>query len=320
MAAGSAYPSTIEAGRLARTRRRPGRTLMWPYLLVSPAVAVIVGFIYFPIYRGVRLSLTDFNLERPGASTFIGLQNYTGTLSSDRFWRIALQTLVWTATSVAGSVVLGVAAALLLHGPIRGRALFRGLLLMPWVAPPVVSVFMWAYLYQQFGPVVPNLVSLGVLPEPISFLSNLRVSFLGFKLPFWSVVQVGVWSGFPFVLVSTLAGLTAIPRDLYDAAAVDGATGVQMFRQITLPLLSPVLETTVTLLVLWRFAGFDLPFLLTQGGPLDASNVLGVFVYNTGFGRFQVGLGAAMGMILFALLLPASLAYVLRSRRQLFGR
>jgi ABC-type sugar transport system permease subunit len=320
LAGRSSLTAVGSVGRVRDQTSRRARTLAWPYLLVAPAVAALLVFIYFPIYRGARLSLTDFSLQRPTAARPVGLDNYADTLTSDRFWQIAVQTLVWTAGSVAGSVVVGVAGALLLFGPIRGRAIFRGLLLMPWVAPPVVSAFVWSYLYRETGPLVPLLARLGIGSDRLNFLSDLQITFLGFALPLWAVIQVGIWSGFPFVLVSTLAGLAAIPRDLYEAAALDGASGLQMFWRITLPLISPVLGTTITLLAVWRFAGFDLPFLLTKGGPLDASNVLGVFVYNTGFVSFKVGLGAAMGLTLFVLLIPISLAYVLRSRRDLLGR
>ncbi len=317
----SIAPTPVVATRRARGRPTARtRALLWPYLLVSPAIAALILFIYFPLYKGTRLSLTNLSLLRPASGTWIGLDNYVAALTSHRFWQIGFQTVVWSVVSVAGSVIVGMAAALLLHGPIFGRSVWRGLLLVPWVAPPVVSAFIWGYLYRDTGPLLTLLERIGILSHPVSPLYDASISFARVSLPLWSVIQLGVWSGFSFIFIGALAALAAVPRDLYDAAALDGAGPVRAFWQITLPLISPVLETNITLLVLWRFAGFDLPFLLTQGGPKDASNVLGVYIYNTGFISFNFGFGAALGLSLFAMLAPISFVYVLRSRRKLLGR
>jgi ABC-type sugar transport system permease subunit len=131
------------------------------------------------------------------------------------------------------------------------------------------------------------------------------------------VIVVGIWAGFPFILLAATAGLATIPAEIYEAASLDGATPFQSFRLVTLPLLAPVLETSVLLQLLFRFGGVDFPFLLTRGGPGDASNVFGVLIYNLGFTQFSLGPAAAMGVLLFVLVFPLAVLYVRRARRQL---
>jgi len=282
-------------------------------------VAALIAFTYVPIGKSIILSLTDSSLLRPDSGKFVGLVNYTDYLGSTTFWQIFVQTVVWSVVSVFGAVVVGVAAALLLYGARRGRSVLRGLLLLPWITPPVISAYVWAYLYRDSGPLDPIAQRLGLISRPVDFLSDLSASFLGFALPLWSVVQVGIWSGFPFIFLFTLAALSSVPKELQEAAAIDGASGVRIFWHITLPLIAPLVETSAILLALFRMGGVDLPFLLTQGGPNNASNVLGVFIYNTAFQSFLVGQAAALGVILFILTLPLSVMYVRRSTRQLFG-
>ena len=308
--------------RMATSRRhhsRLGPYGLGPYALVLPVLVALAVFTYVPLVKSITLSVTDSSLLQPNSGNWIGLTNYTDTLTSQTFWQVFVQTLVWTGVSVAGAVVLGVAAALLLQGARRGRGPIRGLLLLPWIAPPVASAYMWSYLYRDSGPLSPIAQSLGLSSIPIDFLNDVHISFLSFTLPLWSVIQVGIWSGFPFIFLFALAALSSISQEVLEAAAIDGATGPRVFWHITLPLIAPLVETSALLLALFRMGGVDLPFLLTQGGPRNASNVLGVLIYNTAFQSFQEGQAAALGVILFILTLPLSVLYVRRSTRQLFG-
>jgi multiple sugar transport system permease protein len=311
---------TLEPSLRAQGIRRALQQHSWPWLLVAPVMLILLLFMYGPILDAVRLSLTNTSLLRPGA-TFVGLANYVKIATSTEFWSIAGQTILWSVASVAGAGVLGVLVAVLLTShrrgrPLRGRALLGGLILAPFVAPPVVSAYVWTYLYSGSGPINGILDSLASLP-PVYFLGDTTARILGVALPLWSMIQVGIWSGFPFFFLMSAAALTSIPVELHEAAAIDGATGWRAFRSITLPLIAPVLEVTVFLELLFRLGGLDLPFLLTGGGPLGATNVWGVFIYQVGFARFEIGYGAALGVVLFLICVPLALWYVRHSRRQL---
>lgn len=284
-------------------------------VLVAPAILVLLAFTYVPIVRGILLSTTDSNLVRPGAGDSVGLQNFTDALSSARFWTIAWQTALWTVLSTLGATILGVAGAVVAFKGVRGKSLLRGLLLLPWLAPPVASAFIWRYLYAETGPINGPVVEYGWLDQPIGFLNDASSGFLGISLPLWSVIQVGVWSGFGFIFLFTLAAMSGIPEDLYEAARLDGANAWRRFKDITLPLIAPVLEMSVLLMVLYRLAGFDLPFLLTHGGPADATNVLGVYIYDVGFGSFRLGESAALGALLLVVAIPLGAWYVRRAAR-----
>jgi multiple sugar transport system permease protein len=311
--------SSLDRPRFRRSIRRHG----WPFLLVAPVGVILLLFMYGPILDAVRLSLTDASLMRPGQAAFVGPDNYLKIATSKEFWGIAGQTVLWAVASVAGSAVLGVLVAVLLTShrrgmPLKGRAIIGGLLLAPFVAPPVVSAYVWTYLYSGSGPINGVLNSLGVA-SPVYFLGDTVTKILGIALPMWSMIQVGIWSGFPFFFLMSAAALTSIPIELHEAAAIDGATGWRAFRSITLPLIAPVLEVTIFLELLFRLGGLDLPFLLTGGGPLGATNVWGVFIYQVGFARLDTGYAAALGVVLFLLCVPFALWYVRRSRRQLAG-
>ena len=153
----------------------------------------------------------------------------------------------------------------------------------------------------------------------IYFVGDTLSRPLGVALPMWSLIQVGVWSGFPFFFLMVAAALTSVPIELLEAAAIDGASEWRAFRSITFPLIAPVVEIAAFLELLFRIGGLDLPFLLTGGGPLNKSNVWGVYIYQVGFERFEVGYGSALGVMLFVLAAPFSIWYVRRARTQLKG-
>jgi multiple sugar transport system permease protein len=190
------------------------------------------------------------------------------------------------------------------------------LLLIPFVLPPVVVAYTWNYLYSIAGPFNGVLSALGHT-APVLFVGDTVTRPLGIALPMWSLIQVGIWSGFPFFFLMTAAALVSVPVELLQAAAIDGAGEWRTFRSIVFPLIAPVVEITAFLELLFRIGGLDLPFLLTDGGPLNASNVWGVYIYQVGFERFEVGYGAALGIMLFVISTPFAIWYVRRARTQL---
>jgi multiple sugar transport system permease protein len=291
------------------------RTTLLAYVLIAPLVLGLLAFVYYPLARSVGLSLTDGTLLQPDGD-YVGLQQYGDVLGSDRFWPILYQTLVYTVVSVLGSVVVGVLAAVWLRQSSRLTAPIRAVMLIPWIAPPIVTAFVWAYLYRDTGPLPQLLAAVGLASErPVDFLAD-RSAVAGISVAMLAVIQVGVWNGFPFVFLFTLAALSTIPDDVYEAARLDGARGPAIFWTITLPLIAPVVETTALLLALIRFGGVDLPFLLTGGGPGDATTVFGVLIYNTAFSSLDTSAAAALGLTVFILMLPVSILYVVRVWRQ----
>src|SRR5690606_9895402 len=261
---------------------------------------VLVGY---PLARGIYLSLTDATEATMGRTIgmnvipptyeFVGLRNYVEILTSATFLERLAWTIVWTVVCVALHVGIGLGLALLLIRPMRFRAGYRVLLVLPWAIPSFVSAFIWRYLLNgEFGVVNAMLRAAG-LPG-ISWLDD----------PFWakvSVIACNVWLGVPFMMLAMLGGLQAIPRELYEAAEVDGASPWQRFRHITLPGLSPVTRTVVLLGTIWTFNQFPVIFLLTKGGPAGATEILVTYAYREAFeGIRNYSASAAWGMVILA--------------------
>lgn len=289
------------------------RAHVFPYLLIAPLILALVILTYLPLMAGVRLSFTD---EQFGAAStkFVGLFNYEQVAHDVRFWRIFYQTVVWTVLSVGGALVLGVLSSLALQRRTWQSAVVRSLLLLPWAAPPIVIIYVWRYLASTTGPISPHLSGLTSSHSPPDILSS-SYSWFGVSSPLLAVIFLGVWTGFPFVYVFALGALSSIPSEVREAALVDGASQFQVFRFITWPLIRPVVETAAVLLALTRFGGLEVPFLLTGGGPGDASSVLGVLIYNTAFGTLNGGVAATLGVVVFIVMLPLSIYYVRRALR-----
>ena len=268
-------------------------------LLVGPALGVLALFAFYPILGSFWLSLHRIVLSLPGlGETFVGLANYAELAQGSVFWRSIAVTLVFVGVSTALEVALGLGLALCLHSSFRGRGLARAIALVPWAIPTVVASQMWRFLLNdRFGPVAYYLFGGGApLAEAGSALA--------------SIIAADVWKTTSFVALIVLAGLQAIPDDLYEAAAVDGAGPFRRFRSVTLPLVLPALLAAVLFRTIDAFRVFDLVFVMTQGGPADATNVLQYMGYKRMFGEGMLGSGAAISTVVFGMTLVASIAYV----------
>ncbi len=279
-------------------------------------VLLLVGLIAIPFLDAIRLSFT----ARHGAdNVFVGIDNYT-RLFGDQFYRRAVSnTIVYTAYSEVFKVSAGLIAALLLHNLKKGRSIVTGLVLLPWVIPTVVAAVSWRSIFDPlFGSLNfmlaqlhlgPLLAQLHVLPQwPTTWLADPDLSMA-------SVVMVNTWKGIPFFTINFLAGLKAIDSQLYEAAAVDGASAWRRFVHVTLPGLKYVILVTVLLSTIWTFNNFDLVWLLTQGGPAGSTALYTIFAYQTAIQGLQLGLGSAAAVILlpFTAVLIFVLARYLRS-------
>ncbi|MEU8818700.1 ABC transporter permease subunit [Actinoplanes sp. NPDC048796] len=286
-------------GSLTRTQRRLGRDWRLAAVFLAPTAVLVGVLVLLPIARSAVTSTT----ERHGAdSVFVGLGNYLALIDDGQFRTGVVNSFVFTAYAEIFKVVLGLAAALLLHQLRRGKALLTGLLLVPWVVPTVVTAFSWRSLLDPiFGSVNTLLTASGIGPVlahvhlvdswPAGWLSDASLA-----MP--SVILVNVWKGVPFFTVCFLAGLKAIPADQYEAATIDGASAWRRFAHVTLPGLRHVITVTVTLSSIWTFNNFDLIWLLTQGGPGDVTAPYVLVAYSKAILQLQYGAGAAVTLVM----------------------
>ncbi|MFI0257597.1 carbohydrate ABC transporter permease [Streptomyces sp. NPDC017056] len=288
--------------------------------MVAPVVLVIGVIIGYPLVRGLYLSLTDANeanVERhigmnhiPATYEFTGLDNYTAILGDGVFWGRLGWTVLWTVACVGLTFAIGLALANLLNRKLRGRTFYRLALILPWAIPAFVSVFTWRLLYNEKNGLLNKVLAGGGI-DAVPWLND----------PAWaklSVIAVNVWLGVPFMLVALLGGLQSIPGELYEAAEMDGAGAWQRFRNITLPGLRGVSSTVILLSTIWTFNMFPVIYLLTRGGPGDATEILVTYAYRLSFvdsPRDFAG-SAAWGVLILLLLSVVAVVYRRALRKQ----
>ncbi|MCA2216961.1 ABC transporter permease [Jidongwangia harbinensis] len=309
-------PSPPGPGSLTKTQRRLGRDWRLSALFLAPMALLVGGLVLVPIARSIITSTT----ERHGQeSVFVGLGNYLALAGDEQFHTGVVNSFVFTVYAEVFKVVLGLAAALLLHHRRRGRAVLAGLLLMPWVVPTVVTAFSWRSLLDPiFGSVNMLLTKSGIGPllVDLHLVDSWPAGWLSDpSLAMPSVIMVNVWKGVPFFTVCFLAGLKAIPADLYEAATIDGASPWQRFANVTLPGLRHVITVTVTLSSIWTFNNFDLIWLLTQGGPGDVTAPYVLVAYSKAILQLQYGAGAAVTLIMLPII-GALVFFLVRQLRQ----
>jgi multiple sugar transport system permease protein len=275
-----------------------------PYLLTAPALLVMCGVLVYPLASVFRESLYRVEPALSPDWSFVSLHNYSRILADPDVAGSLGHTAVWTVGSVVLQVALGLGAAVALAKAFRGRGLVRAALMVPWATPAVVGALAWKWIYHgQYGLLNSALRGL--------HLDSLAVAWLGDPhTAMNAVIVANVWRGFPFITVVLLAGVLAIPRELYEAAAVDGASGFGAFRRVTLPLLKPALLISSLLAAIWTFNNFAYIYILTGGGPAGQTDILVTFVYRNGFQLFHWGYASALSVFLFFLVLACSLIYI----------
>jgi multiple sugar transport system permease protein len=265
------------------------------YLFLFPAILVIVGLVAYPFASAIVMTFQERTAGAPGR--FIGLDNYRELFSSEQFVRTVFNTVVYTAFGVGIKFLLGLSMALVLNQERFCNNLFRSFLLVPWAIPTVMTALNWRWIFDDASGLINNiLVRLNLIDETISWLSNPSLAML-------SVIVVVVWQGTPFFTMSFLAGLQAIPKELYEAAEIDGASVLQQFKHITLPRLRPIFITAVMLSAILTSAAIQFVLILTNGGPADRTNIFSVLAYHLALGGAQrLGMGAAVSLIFFPIL------------------
>jgi multiple sugar transport system permease protein len=269
-------------------------------LCLLPTVGLLVVFLTYPLGLGLWLSMTDTTIGQPGV--YIGLENFQSLMDDPVFWNAVWYTIFYTAIATAGKFLLGLWLALLLNHHIPFKAFIRAIVLLPWIVPTVLSSIAWWWIYDpQFS--IVSYVAVDVL-----HLRQHYFDFLGSPWPArWSLIVANIWRGIPFVAITLLAGLQTISPSLYEAALLDGATGWQKFRRITVPLLMPILSVALTLSVLFTFSDFQLVYAITRGGPFNTTHLMATLAFQRAIPGSQLGEGAAIAVSMIPFLLAATL-------------
>jgi multiple sugar transport system permease protein len=294
------------AGRSARSRN----DRMNVYLLLLPSLVPIVMLSVFPLLRGIYLGFTDARAGRNVEVSFTGLQNYRELLRDDLFWNSFKIGLLWAFSVTVLQFLLALGLALLLNERLRFRGLARVLAVVPWAMPPVVVGILWKLVYHPDA---------GLLNEVLhrAGADGLRTTWLGdFSTALPAVIIVGVWAGMPQTTVVLLAGLQGVPRELHEAAAVDGAGSWHRFRRVTLPALAPVIVAITSLDFIWNFNSFGLVYVLTAGGPGGKTMLPMLFAYEEAFRYGNYGYAAALGNVMVVIIVTLLALYLRRRLRE----
>ena len=257
----------------------------------------------YPLFQALRLSLFDASLLRPDRARFVGLTNYLNVLRDPLFLRSLLNSTIWVVGCVTLQFTIGMLGALLLNREFPGRGLVRGLSLIPWATSGVLVSLMWTWMLDgNYGVINDILVRLGLISQYRPWLA-LPISLGG-------VIAANVWQGAPFFAVMLLAAMQSVPQELYEAARIDGAGRFQQFRSVTIPLIMPTIVITTMLRIVWTANYMDLVFVMTGGGPGNASIILPVLSYITAYKKLKVGEATAMAVLQAILLIITLFVYL----------
>jgi multiple sugar transport system permease protein len=282
---------SIQRGRVAAALDRED---VLGYLLIAPVVLIVLGFLAYPFGLALWLSLSDKVIG--GDPRFIGFTNYERLWQNNIFQTAVKNTLIFTACSIALKLPIGFCLALLLNERVRFRKAIRSAVLLPWIVPAVLSCMAWLWMFNpNFSVLNYIIVNLG-LGKGIRWVTDPNIAL-------YSVVLVNAWRGIPFYAITLLAGMQAIPTELYEATAIDGANRWQRFWNVTLPLVMPILLITLLLSTIGTFSDFGVVYSLTGGGPMNSTQVLATFSYSTALGAGRMGEGAAVSLTMFPFLL-----------------
>lgn len=280
-------------------RRRQLRRTAESYAFLSPTIILVFVLMIIPIVMVIGYSLQDGAIIGTGHE-FVGLDNYVSILTNPSFWNATSNTVIFTVVSVAAHLVIGLGFAMMLNSTLIGavpRAIFRGLYVLPWLFTVAVIAVLWRML------LAPN----GV----INFLLNTDIEWLASpQLALGTVTFINIWAGYPFFMVSLLAGLQGIPSDLYEAATVDGAGPVQRFWNVTLPQLRPIIVSLVLLDLIWTSQQFALIWMTTGGGPINVTEVLSTFTYKLAFAKYDFSLAATSAVLVLLMSMVLAVFYV----------
>jgi multiple sugar transport system permease protein len=291
-----AKPAYADVTTWQRLKTNKNWLAIW---FMLPAAAFLILFLAYPLGLGVWLSFTDARIGRAGV--FVGLENYEWLWGDFVFWLSVFNTLLYTGVASVIKFAVGLYLALLLNERLPFKALIRALVLVPFIVPTVLSAIAFWWLFDpQFSIISWSFKKMGLITENINFLGDVWNAR-------WSVIFANIWRGVPFVAITLLAGLQTVSPSLYEAATIDGATPWQRFRFITYPLLTPIIAVVMTFSVLFTFTDFQLIWVMTRGGPVNATHLMATLSYQRAILGGQLGEGAAISTAMIPFLLAAIL-------------
>lgn len=284
-----------------RMQRRELSERAFAWLLITPALLFIAVIVVWPLLETIRLSFTDATL---GGENWVGTQNYAALFADPKFWQVVGRTFYWMALAVSLKLIVGLIGASLLNAAIPGKALFRVLVMPPWVIPIAIGVIGWKWMYNgYFGLISGLLQEFGLVQDRVALLATKTSAF-------YSAIVTDVWVGTPMVTLFFLAAMQGVSKDLYEAAWVDGASRWYRFRRITIPQIMPVIVSMALLSAIWTFNSFEIIWILTEGGPRGATTTLIIDTYKVAISSQRFGEGAARAVVIVVLLATFSLFYL----------
>jgi len=280
---------------MAETRAALAGDRMLAYATLAPSAVFLLLLAGVPTVTVFVTAMQDVGMGDM-SGPFVGFDNFIWALTSEAFYTALWNSFIWVFGSVSVEMVLGLGLALLLNKTFAFRGVARAVILAPYLVPTVVAVLTWRYMFHDIvGIINAGLISVGVIDKPLLWLNSQSLAMV-------SVILVGVWKFFPFAVIALLGILQAIPQEQYEAARIDGASSFQQFWRITLPYVMPVFLLTALLRTIWTFHKFEIIYLMTGGGPLDATTTLPILVYLKAFSDFEFGRAAAVAILTFGIL------------------
>jgi len=295
MAQESVLPQVVAQPATAKRSpfRRDEAILGW--LLVAPALVIVLGMVGYPFLEAVRISFTD-KMIGMGAGRWVGLSNYEYILGWPAFGSMVMRTVAFTVAAVLLKTIVGLILAVAMNQEIPFRNILRGLFMLPWILPTYIIVLVWRWIFDgQTGVMNQILMGWGLIDSNYPFLARpgMAVALLIFVM---------VWKGYPFYALTFLAGMQTIPKDLYDAAAIDGAGRLASFRYVTLPGLRQIMGVVILLSTIWTMNSLEIPMLLTNGGPSNSTEVFPLLTYHLALQNFRLGEGAAVPILMLPII------------------
>jgi len=295
--------------KLSKVIRFPGEALSGGrsgYLFLLPTAVFLVVIIGYPLFDTIRLAFQEVTLRTlaSGERPYIGLDNFRNVINTSEFKLAFRHSMVFTITSITFQFTIGLGLALLYNKAFPLRHLFRGLTLSGWRIPPIVcgTIFLWLFNF-DYGFINFFLLKTGIIQEPVRWLLKPNLALA-------SVIITNIWLGIPFNVILLASGLASLPEDVYEAATVDGATPTQKLAHLTIPMMKPTILATLILGFIYTLRVFDVIWVMTGGGPVNATEVLPTLAYRETFEHFNFGEGAAVSVVILGILLVVSLLYV----------
>ena len=302
-----ARAAPVVGGR-ASPRRLLEREGAFSWIMLAPGVLFLIAFVAYPFFYGIYLSLQERQVAKAGV--FVGLGNFVTLFHDGVFWQVSRNTFLYTIVTTVLKLLGGLAMALVMNQAFRGRNLARAFLLLPFIVPTILSTIAWMWIFDPtFSVINWTLVHSGAISQGFSWLGNASLAMV-------AIIIVNTWRGIPFYGITLLAGLQTISPELYEAAAMDGASINQRFWHVTLPIIKPILIIVTMFSIIFTFADFQIVYALTHGGPANATQVYVTYAFDLGMSAGQLGMGAAAALTMLPALVLLIIGLTLYLRRE----